>query len=330
MLSTRMKKIILFLSTFLFIGGAAIQAQNVTASAKMDSMNMLIGHQTKLTLELVKPADAIINFPIVLDTLVDKVEVLARGPIDTVFLGNNREVLTQELLITSFDSGFYYIHPFEFEIQNGGGFVSTDPLVLKMYTYEIDTIQGLFDIKTVKDIPYQFREFSGYLLILLIIALLVLLGIYIYRRYENQKPLFSAPPKPKEPAYVTAFRELERIRAEKLWQSGHEKEYYTDLSIALRSYIEGRFGVLAMEQTSDEILAGIKEHISKEDYKDLEGVLQLADLVKFAKMRPHINESERCIKDVYAFVDKTKFVPEEDKSEDVLEDMATAKDASDS
>lgn len=302
-------------------------AQDVSAIAKMDSVAMLIGHQTKLTIELSKPADAIIAFPIVLDTLVDKVEVLERGLVDTVFLGNNREVLTQELLITSFDSGFYYLPPFEFEIQNGGGTIESNPLALKMYTYQIDSIQGLFDVKPVKEIPYQFREFAPYLAIWLGVALLVLLCIFLYRSHKNKTPLFAPPPKPKEPAYITAFRELERMRVEKLWQAGKEKEYYTDLSVTLRTYIEGRFDVLAMEQTSDEILRDIKDKLNAEEYKRIKDVFEIADLVKFAKMIPPSEESERCIKDVYAFVDKTKFVPEIEVDEEEAENVDSSENA---
>lgn len=293
-----------------------VSAQNANATAKMDSMAMILGHQTKLTLELTKPADADIAFPIILDTLVDKVEVLERGDIDTVFLGNNREVLTQELLVTSFDSGFYYIPPFEFEVQNGGGSISSNPLALKIYTYQIDTIQGLFDAKPVKEIPYKFNEFSTYLAIWLGVALLVLLLVFWYRSHKNNTPLFAPPPKPKEPAYITAFRELERMRAEKLWQAGHEKEFFTELSTVLRTYIEGRYDILAMEQTSDEILQDLKENLDKEDYKKLQEVMQLADLVKFAKMQPQMDESELCMKQVYAFVDKTKFIPEVEPEEE--------------
>ncbi|MDA3853765.1 MAG: hypothetical protein PF444_05940, partial [Bacteroidales bacterium] len=81
-------------------------------------------------------------------------------------------------------------------------------------------------------------------------------------------------------------------------------------------YLEGRFNLLAMEQTTDEIMSKIQDLISKEHYKTLEETLRLADLVKFAKMKPMMDESERCIKDIYAFVDTTKRLPEFDDETD--------------
>lgn len=296
---------------------SGLRAQDVSVKASLDSMVMLIGHQSKLTLELTKPTDADIAFPLVLDTLVDKVEVLSRSAIDTTFINDERQHLTQEFLVTSFDSGFYYIPPFEFEIQenSGGGELFTDPLILKMYTYQIDTIAGVFDIKPVKKIKYTFKEFLPYLIWGTIIILVILAGIALYWRFKKKKPLFTPKPKPLEPPYITAFRELERIRSEKLWQNGKEKEYFTDLTDTLRGYIERRYEVLAMEQTSDEILADIKDILDKEDLKKIDAILRLADLVKFAKLKPLMDESEKCLKEVYTFVDKTKRVMIEEDEE---------------
>ncbi len=299
-----------------------VAAQDVSVKASMDSVAMLIGHQTKLTLEMTKPKDADISFPLVLDTLMDKVEVLKRSAIDTTFVGNDREHLTQDFVITSFDSGFYYIPPFEFEIQanSGGGVINTNPLALKIYTYQIDSIQGLFDLKPVKKIPLTFKEVLPFLKWGGLALVLILLGLWAYLRFKREGAVFVHKEEPKEPPYILAFRELERIRDEKLWQKGKEKIFYTDLTDTLRTYIDGRFQVVGMEQTSDEILKDIKGKLEKDDYKKLESTLKLADLVKFAKLTPLMDESEQCIKDAYAFVDHTKPSLIEDEDEDKSEE----------
>ncbi len=304
---------------FLAIFCGTISAQDIIVKAKMDSVAMLIGHQTKLTLEMTKPKDADVAFPLILDTLVDKVEVLDRSAIDTNLIGNDREQLIQEFTVTCFDSGFYYIPPFQFEIQpaSGGGTLETNPLMLKMYTYQIDSIAGVFDIKPVKKIKITFKEVLPYLLWWAGISIFILTAIALYWKFKKKKPIFSGPPKPVEPPYVTAFRELERIKMEKLWQKGEEKQYFTDLTDTLRDYLEGRYNIVTWERTSDEILEDIKDVLEKEHYKKIEAMLQLSDLVKFAKLKPLMDESERCIKDVYAFVDETKFVPEEEEKEEL-------------
>ncbi len=312
---------------FALIALSSIQAQDISVKATMDSMAMIIGHQTKLTLELSKPNQAEVAFPLILDTLVDKVEVISRTPIDTTALSPDRQLLSQELTIASFDSGFYYIPPFEFEIQekSGGGSLFTDPLALKIYTYKIDSIQGVFDIKPIKKVPLTFQEAVPYLSWSFVTILLILIGIWIYWRSKNKGSVFAHKPEPSEPPYIIAFRELERIRAEKLWQKDKTKEYYTDLTNTLRSYIEGRFQVLAMEQTSEEILRDIKGLIDKDDYQKLKNTLELADYVKFAKMTPLMDDSERCIKEAYAFVDHTKpsLVDESDTNDENQQEETT-------
>lgn len=310
------------------VSASSLSAQDISVKATMDSVAMIIGHQTKLKLELTKPLGADIAFPMVLDTLVDKVEVISRSPIDTLAVSADRQHLTQEFTIASFDSGFYYIPPFEFEIQanSGGGSLFTDPLALKIYTYKIDTIQGVFDIKPVQKIPLTFKEVWPYMMWSLIGLVIIAIGLLLYWRMKNKGPVFVPKPEPSEPPYIIAFRELERIRAEKLWQKDKVKEYYTELTDTLRSYIEGRFQVLAMEQTSDEILRDIKGFIDKEDYKKLKNTLELADLVKFAKMTPMMDESERCIKEAYAFVDHTKPSLIEDENEDENAETETSQE----
>lgn len=297
----------------------ATRAQEISVKATLDSTMMIIGSQSKLTLELTKPADADVSFPLILDTIVTNVEVLSQSDIDTALVGNNRQHLTQELVITSFDSGFYYMPPFEFEIQanSGGGTLKTDPLVMRIYTYQIDSITGIFNLKPVKDIPYKFKEFVPYIVTILIIDLLVAIGVLIWMVFVKKKKIFVAPPKPKEPPYITAFRDLERIREQKLWQKEKEKEYFTELTDTLRTYIEGRFDTLAMEQTTDEILTDIKDLVSKEHYQHIESILRLSDLVKFAKMKPLMDESEKSLQQVFNFVDQTKYVPKaEDEDEE--------------
>jgi hypothetical protein len=111
-----------------------------------------------------------------------------------------------------------------------------------------------------------------------------------------------------EPAHVIALRNLDLLKEAKLWQQGQVKQYYTNLTDIIRIYIEQRFEVPAMEQTSDEILASLRK-IAIEDescFAALKEILLLADLVKFAKALPLPNENESNILNAYLFVNHTK------------------------
>ncbi len=84
-----------------------------------------------------------------------------------------------------------------------------------------------------------------------------------------------------------------------LWQNNKIKEYYYELTEIVRGYIERELKVTALENTTDEVLAMIKDfknvdsiETSKETIKKLKDLLQEADLVKFAKSKPLAIEIE--------------------------------------
>ena len=109
------------------------------------------------------------------------------------------------------------------------------------------------------------------------------------------------------PADQLALQEIERIKQEKVWEQNREKEYYTQLTNTLREYIKDRFGFNAMEMTSNEIV----EHLThtaetQEALNELKSLLQPADLVKFAKWKPEINENDYNLVCAIEFVNGTK------------------------
>src|SRR5690606_8174161 len=97
---------------------------------------------------------------------------------------------------------------------------------------------------------------------------------------ETIKP--TAPPRPP---HELALEQLALLSAQKLWQNGKTKAYYSELTNILREYIEARFGVTAMEQTTEEIIMAMKRlpDFDTEKINAIRRVLFLADLVKFAK-----------------------------------------------
>ena len=58
--------------------------------------------------------------------------------------------------------------------------------------------------------------------------------------------------------------------------------------------------------TSDEILDNLKQHIDKDAVKELREILATADLAKFAKYKPMMNENDHNLMGIIEFVDNTK------------------------
>lgn len=301
------------------LGFASLKAAgNVKVGASIDSTSILVGQQTTIHLELAQDKDQQVNYPILADTLVTGVEILDIGRPDTTILSDNRIQIDRQLLVTSFDSGFYYIPPFRY-ISNSDTF-QTNSLSLKVIPFEVDTTAAEFDIKTVMAPPFVWKDYAYIILLGLLIPLLIIAGFYIYRRMKNKKPLIgNTKETPLLPADVRALNALETIKQQKLWQNNREKEYYTEITDILRQYIQERFRIPAMEMTSYEILSGIKaSHEARSVYENLKQILNTSDFVKFAKMRPLPDENELSMMNAVLFVNQTR--------EQVAEENAPAGD----
>lgn len=299
-------------------------AQQVKVEAKMDSVSILVGHQTRIRLELLQNKNQVV-IPLVLkDSIVKGVEILDVSLPDTVDLNDSRLQINQNILITSFDSGFYYLPPFKYV--DGKDTILSNSLSLKVITLPVDTTGAEFyDIKAVLKPPFVWTDYL-YILWILLGAIAVAAAIYLYMRYRNNKPILSAEKKePDLPAHIRAIRSLEELKTEKLWQNNREKEYYTRLTDVLRDYIEERFGINAMEMTSAEILSLMRSYSEAAPvYDTLKHILQIADFVKFAKLKPLSDDNEASMMNAMFFVHQTKepeklAEPETDEAEtDVL------------
>lgn len=295
-------RILCSIAVIIFAAGASL-AQEIEVIAKLDSSSIKIGEQTRIRLSAKYGPGVKLKWPELKDTITKHIEVVEKGKVST------GAVHEQTIIITSFDSGFHVIPPFRF-IVNGdtSNIAETEALLLQVNTVPVDTAQAsIKDIKNILDEPFDWREAIPYVLwglaILAAVALIVLLIV----RLAKRKPMLPAKPKIVIPPHIKALQELERLRAEKLWQEGKIKQYHSALSDIVRAYIEDRFKVHALEQTTDEILTSFRTVVvDNESQSKLKQLLTLADLVKFAKEEPLPQENELSMNNAFDFVNGTK------------------------
>lgn len=270
----------------------------------------MIGDQFRLWVEVTKDQMQVIGFPALHPDSLGGMEILRESGPDTLQIDGRRITLRKEYLMTSFDEGIYRMgrFPVLYVDKNITDTIwSRDSIGITVHTLPVDTLtQKIYDIKPPLRAPLRFGEIGGYLLILLaVLALVVLLIRYLRRRRKNRT--VSGPQAPQEPAHVTAIRALQKVHAQKLWQSGKHKQYYTRITDILREYMEHRYGFKAMEMTSDEILDRLKTPVvAARDYRNLTDILRTADLVKFAKYVPDADQNETVYNNAYFFVEETK------------------------
>jgi hypothetical protein len=293
----------------LFAGISGSHAQHISVKAGLDTNAILIGDQVNLSFEVQKDKNYVIDFPLLSDTITKGIEILNTSPVDTAQGDEGRTVLTQEVLITSFDSGKYILPPLPFTWRNNdkSDTLYSSPVELTVYTVPVDTTEEIKPIKMPMEAPVTFAEIWPYFLMGILVLVIGLFVYWYIKRRKANKPVFRIE-KPKEPAHRVALRDLDKLSEEKLWQKNEIKLFYTRLTNIIRKYLEERFGVYAMEETTGEIMRDIKKgYVDDQQLQSvLYELLSLADMVKFAKNIPLPDENEKLMRHAYDFVIKTK------------------------
>ena len=286
-----------FLILFFFVLTLNLFSQS--AKYLVDKDSILIGQQIRFTVEL-NDIELTNDFPVFNDSIVNGIEIIKKLQIDTT---KNKDTysLKQEYIITSWDSGSYYIPPFKINNQ-----ISTNALLINVFSVIIDKESEIKDIKEPLNPEYVLADF----LVWILIALLLILAIYLFKKFykkkSNQKEIKEV--KKIIPPHLLALEELTIIEKKELWQSGKIKEYHSEISESLRKYIENRYNFNALELTTNEILEYIKNHISVEIFNELKKILEMSDLAKFAKSKPTDHDNIECINLSVKFVNQTKLI----------------------
>ncbi|MDE6371438.1 MAG: cell wall anchor protein [Duncaniella sp.] len=301
---------ILFVLALSSVFGQTFAQTSVKVS--LDSAYVLMGKTTPLNIQVVTQADQDGRLIIPEDTIADKVEILNVLPADTTNIHNGRIQVDQQIVLQSFDSGTYILNPILYVVGKDT-FASNRP-VLKVIPVDVDSMTTINDYSDVVDVD---RKLVDYLPDFLadygawIIALLILLALayYTWKRLTKSHVPVREKKKPVPP-YERALGELEQLKGEKLCEQGREREFYTRLTDILRQYLQGRFGINAMEMTSTQIRQILQETEQTRMSRPLmDTVLETADFVKFAKVRPLPDDNTRAFNSAEKFVEDTKPAP---------------------
>jgi hypothetical protein len=310
---------ILFLALLAFGFHSMAQSPTFSFQSKLNKDTILLGDQIEFSITAVVPKEYDVQFPFIVDTLVKGIEVLGLPVIDTLVKRSGEQQFTYKIRITSFDEDTYRIPGIKLPFTDGilVDTAVSSPLWLTVLSLPADsTVVGIFDIKPPISEPLTIAEIApwagGSILLVGLISLMVL---YLIKRKKNE-PLFF-PRKPIDPPHVIALRELEKVKSKKLWDTANHKHYHTVLTDIIRFYIEGRFNIPAMEQTTDETIRSLKlsESLDKKLILDLSETLSLADLVKFARFTPNLSENEAGLNFGFRFVNETKVIVSENIDE---------------
>lgn len=243
------------------------------------------------------------------DEPVAGVETIEKLKFDTLSVKKGVAKIEGRSVITSFDSGSFFLPQLIAMIQRPDGKVDTlfiDGPTLEVTLPPVDTASfELNDIKEQIRYPLTFKEALPWIgLALLLAALIWAVFRFIKMRKENVS--FFGKPVIQDPPHIVALRNLEKTRAQKLWQNGKQKQFYTSVTDTLRQYISDRYDISAMEETTGEIFDELEgRDINEALLGKVKDLFTTADYVKFAKHMASAEENENAIPTAIRFVNET-------------------------
>jgi hypothetical protein len=279
--------------------------RTVNARAELARKQITIGDQIYLSVNISAPPGTEV-FPLdaaAIDALPGA-EVI-RGEDLEVVAENPERLLEQRFLITSFDTGYVSIPPLAVFFRTPAGVADTaytDDLLLTVKGAMV-TEEG--DILPIKPIIAEPRNWTDYWWVYLILLGTVL--VVAFREYRKRQTREAPPPPPPPPPHELALTALDELERRQLWQTGKTDAYYVELTDILRTYLRDCFGIPAREMTSRQITASLQRHdeLNRERLAELAELLQLSDLVKFARATPVEELHPAGLKRVRAFVLET-------------------------
>ncbi len=291
---------IVFLSLCVWVSGQ-------TASLVSDVNKIEIGDQVNMSVRFtfdagVNPQE--ITYPKIEadQSLNDTIDILSvqepQTQSTTDNQGNPLMIWQQDFVVGIYAGGKIQVGPFIAVHKEDT--ITTNVTTIQVDVPQLEEDKGFVGIKDISTDPYTFWEkvmiwLKEHWVLLLVIALIII-GSVIAAIYMSRKPEESAPKEPIIPLPIQWMQRLEEIEKQQLWQNGKHKEYYIEVTEVIRLFIEYKYNIKALEQTSHEIIESLGlSSIDPVMMTQIKNLFALSDLIKFAKSLPTPKENEEAM-----------------------------------
>ncbi len=300
----------------LFIVVISFGQGNISFNLNAQKNKIELGEPLTIRLTINFPAE-LSNQKIVLPLITDSsvigkgIEIWEITPVTDTLIEQNdgsfHKHIEQEFTVATFDTGMVDINPL-IAIFNTDTIVS-NAITLTILNEPLEKEAELKAIKPIEEDPYtNWEKFMLWLReywIILLTATLLPIGVIIAYIILKNRPE-KVEIKEVIPLNVRVLSQLDSIEAEKLWQKGEYKQYHSEITGVLWEYLSERYQIATFEKTSDEILKQLKyKAVSNDHFVQLQKLMELADLVKFAKTIPTPLENESVLSITREFIHTT-------------------------
>ncbi|MBC7884748.1 MAG: hypothetical protein H7X99_04700 [Saprospiraceae bacterium] len=328
----------LFLTGLLLFTGTMIYGQ-IIATAKISVDSVQIGDPVSIDIRIKIPSDIVIkgldfapflrleNQLFLSDTnFMDKfadLEILDFGmwkqadinqPLDVsklnISIQNGQQVIENTIKISIYNMGVFDIIPPDVIVEGKPEIMPTELQKLVVTIPETVMKQDSVTLNPIKDIMREDADMSDYMVYvytLIALLLMILVGYYFYKRKRKRHDVEVEEVTEILLPHEKALRSLSVLDSKRLWQQGQVKEYQSELTGIIRQYLEDRYQIRAPEMTTDEITNALSRPDFDRNYiLEVKEILQIADLVKFAKAIPGEDVHAGFMLKAVAFVEHTK------------------------
>ncbi|WP_299365124.1 hypothetical protein [Winogradskyella sp.] len=258
-------------------------------TSEVDTTKIRIGEQIDYKIKVEADSTALVVFPE--GQTFMPLEAVEASDVDTI-KKDAKVLLSRVYKLTQFDSGAYTIPRQKIIIGDKPFF--TDSLKVEVNTIEVDTTkQKLYDIKPIIEVDKSGSNWWLWLLGILIAIALVAFLLYWF--IWRQKPLTEEEEIALLPPYDRAKLALKKLDESQYLIRSEIKDYYSELTLVIRKYLDEKVYDRSLESTTDELISrlqllkeGNQFPFTKETIHNLETILKRADLVKFAKSAPDV------------------------------------------
>ncbi len=286
----------------LFPTGAA--AQTLRVRTALDTTLVRVGDRLQLTVTVEHAPGETVVWP---DSLsLAPFEILGAEALAPTNV-EGRVVSGARLTLTVFELGDLEVPAFDLSVQGQDGsstVFSTDVFGVTVQSVGLDEGGDIRAIRGPLGIPIGVIYVLPWLLLL---ATLGALGYWLWRRSRrDDSPNRRSVIIPRLP-HEEAYDALDRLEASSLLQQGEIKQYHIEVSEIIRTYVEGRFDVYALEMTTGEMVDGLRTvGIDADAHYAFEAFLNRCDMAKFAKFRPTPDACRQTVTAARELVDRTR------------------------
>jgi hypothetical protein len=293
-----MRKIeIILLLLFSFSSHSWAQSLTVRTSQQ----DILIGDQVRILVTLEKAGACKVDFPVYATVWKDQKYEIFNVSEQKKSANDSYE---QEVVLIPWDTGKIILPSLQV--------FCNDSLISKPLILEVDLPKGISGdsnyLAPIKNVLSEEKNFYDYLLeykwylLAILLAGFVIVFIWLYKKKWmewKEKRKWLTPEQ-------RALQAVDLLLSKQFIQKGMQASYYGEISWILRTYLNERFSIKALEGTRAEIFSQIDIEQMHEPMKlELDHWLEICDLVKFAKASAMPEEHQKSVLFIKKLIETT-------------------------